>query len=202
VRSRLATGFELRAAQSLALTFDDGPDPVWTPRLLDLLSRLDARATFFMIAWRAASHPDLIARIVAEGHTVGLHCDQHVRHSDRDIGWCRVDTSRALARFNGAGVMPALWRTPWGDRATWSAQVAREYGLRLVGWTVDTHDWRGDSAREMFAAASGKLEPGAIVLAHDGIGPGACREVAAETLGFVELAAAYAAAKGLRLVAL
>jgi peptidoglycan-N-acetylglucosamine deacetylase len=195
-------GFEMQPAQSLALTFDDGPDPVWTPRLLDLLSRLDARVTFFMIAARAASHPDLVARIAAEGHTIGLHCDQHVRHSDRDIGWCRSDSSRALAHLQGAGVTPALWRTPWGNRAPWTARVAREYGLRLVGWTVDTHDWRGDRAREMFAATSGKLEPGAIVLAHDGLGPGAWREAAAETLGFVELAVAHATAKGMRLEAL
>jgi peptidoglycan/xylan/chitin deacetylase (PgdA/CDA1 family) len=192
----------LGAAQPLALTFDDGPDPVWTPRLLDLLARLDARATFFVIAPRARSHPDLVARIVAEGHTIGLHCDQHVRHSTRDISWCREDTSRALSRLKGAGVMPTLWRTPWGDRPPWSRQVASEYGLRLIGWTVDTHDWRGDSAREMFASTSGRLDPGAIVLAHDGIGPGSRRDVASETLGFVELAAAHATGHGVRLEAL
>jgi peptidoglycan/xylan/chitin deacetylase (PgdA/CDA1 family) len=202
VFSRVSTGVERRSAQSLALTFDDGPDPVWTPRLLDLLSRLHARATFFMIAPRAQSHPHLVARMVAEGHAIGLHCDRHVRHSDRDIAWCRGDTSRALARLKAAGVIPTLWRTPWGDRARWSARVAREYGMRLVGWTVDTHDWRGDSAGEMFAAAAGRLDPGAIVLAHDGIGPGSRRDGASETLGFVELAAAHVADRGLNLEAL
>jgi peptidoglycan/xylan/chitin deacetylase (PgdA/CDA1 family) len=195
-------GFDMRVAQSLAVTFDDGPDPVWTPRLLDLLSLLEARATFFVIAPRARSHPDLLARIVAEGHAIGLHCDQHVRHSARDISWCRQDASRALAQLKRAGAMPTLWRAPWGDRAQWSGQVASEYGLRLIGWTVDTHDWRGDSAREMFEATSSKLDPGAIVLAHDGIGPGARRDAAAETLRFVELAAGHAARKGLRLEAL
>lgn len=60
---------------SLALTFDDGPDPVWTPRLLRLLSALGARATFFPIASRAVAHPELIAEMASAGHTIGLHCD-------------------------------------------------------------------------------------------------------------------------------
>jgi len=63
--------------------------------------------------------------------------------------------------------------------------VAQEYGLQLVGWTADSHDWRGDSAADMFAATRSGLRAGAIVLVHDGIGPGARRADARETLGFV-----------------
>jgi peptidoglycan/xylan/chitin deacetylase (PgdA/CDA1 family) len=183
----------------LALTFDDGPDPVWTPRLLDLLGEADARATFFVIAPRAAAHPDLVARILDEGHSIGLHCDEHVRHGTRDIHWGRGDTSRALARIRRRGASPRLWRTPWGDLAWWSGQVAREQGLRLVHWTVDTHDWRGDSAERMFDNTHRQLRDGTIVLAHDGIGPGARRDNAAQTLRFVELAATHARANGLQL---
>ena len=62
---------------ALALTFDDGPDPVWTPRVLDALAACGARATFFPIAPRAERHPALIARMLADGHAVGLHCDEH-----------------------------------------------------------------------------------------------------------------------------
>ena len=190
----------MRRARSLALTFDDGPDPVWTPRLLDLLARLDARATFFVVAPRAVAHPDLVARIIAEGHSIGLHCGEHVRHAAREIGWCREDTSRALVQLkHAAGVVPKLWRTPWGDRAPWTRRVADEYGLRLTGWSVDTHDWRGDNAFQMFRAVADELEPGAVVLAHDGVGPGARRADARETLGFVELTAARAAREDLRL---
>jgi peptidoglycan-N-acetylglucosamine deacetylase len=186
----------------LALTFDDGPDPVWTPRLLDLLDTVGARATFFTIAPRAAAHPDLVARILDEGHSLGLHCDDHLRHSTRGIAWGRGDTSRALARLGALGANPGLWRTPWGDLAWWSEQVASEHRLRLVHWTVDTHDWRGDSARLMFTSTRNRLEDGAIVLAHDGIGPGARRRDATQTLRFVELAAAYAGDQGLELAAL
>ena len=187
---------------ALALTFDDGPDPVWTPRLLDLLGQLGARATFFPIASRAAAHPDLIARMRAGGHAVGLHCDRHVRHSERDVEWLRRDTATALGRLARIEVHPVFWRTPWGDTAPWSVRVAGEYGLRLVGWTIDTRDWRGDRAEQMFDATQDALDAGAIVLMHDGIGPGARRDGVDETLGYVELVAGRAARHGLQFEAL
>ena len=126
--------------------------------------------------------PELIDRILADGHQIGLHCDEHVRHSERSIEWCRRDTARALRLLRSVGVRPTLWRTPWGDTAAWSAQVADENQLRIVGWTVDTHDWRGDTAEQMLRATKDDLRDGAIVLAHDGIGPGARRADARETI--------------------
>ncbi len=184
---------------TLALTFDDGPDPEWTPRLLDVLSGAGARATFFPIASRAAAHPQLIDRIVADGHQVGLHCHEHVRHSERSIEWCRRDTGRALRLLRSVGVRPTLWRTPWGDTAPWSAQVAEENQLRIVGWTVDTHDWRGDTAEQMLRATKDDLRDGAIVLAHDGIGPGSRRADPRETIEYAALVAEHAVAAGLEL---
>jgi peptidoglycan/xylan/chitin deacetylase (PgdA/CDA1 family) len=188
--------------KTMALTFDDGPDERWTAPLLDALARAGARATFFPIASRAAAQPGLVARMLADGHTVGLHGDEHVRHSTRDAAWGRADTERALQRLSTAGAFPTLWRTPWGDTAPWSAEVAGEHGLRIVDWTVDTHDWRGDAAPEMFAATRPGLQAGAIVLAHDGIGPGALRADARETVAYVELVARHAADQKLLLTAL
>lgn len=186
----------------LALTFDDGPDPVWTPRLLDALTALGARATFFPIARRAAAMPHLVARMLREGHTVGLHCDEHVRHSARGPDWLRADTRRALARLRRVGLVPSLWRVPWGAAAPWTAEVASENALALVGWSVDSHDWRGDRAQAMFTAARPDLRPGAIVLAHDGIGPGARRTGAAQTVALSRLIAGHARATGVALRAL
>jgi peptidoglycan-N-acetylglucosamine deacetylase len=168
------------------LTFDDGPDPVWTPRLLDVLASAGAPATFFPIAPRAAGHPDLVARMHAEGHRVGLHCDEHVRHSTQTMAWLIADTDRALERLARLGVTPTRWRTPWGDTAPFTRGVAEARGLVLTGWTVDTHDWRGDSAESMFAATCGDLTDEAIVLAHDGLGPGARRGDARETVAYTE----------------
>src|SRR5690349_2348050 len=110
--------------RAIALTYDDGPDPEWTPRLLDALEHAGATATFFPIAPRAAEHPALIERMLAAGHTVGLHCDEHVRHTDRDEAWLVDDTTRALARLRGVGARPTLWRTPWGATAGFSEAVA------------------------------------------------------------------------------
>jgi peptidoglycan/xylan/chitin deacetylase (PgdA/CDA1 family) len=187
---------------TVALTFDDGPDGRITPRLLDLLAANGATATFFPIAPRAAAQPALVRRMLSEGHTVGLHCDEHVRHSTRTAAWGRADTGRGLARLRELGVRPTLWRTPWGDTADWTGAVAAEHGLDLVGWTVDTHDWRGDSAPAMLQGTREQLCPDAIVLAHDGIGPGALRETAAETLAYAELAIEHARAAGLAVEAL
>ena len=176
----------------LALTFDDGPDPEWTPQLLDLLDSVGAKATFFPIASRAAAAPELLVRMRRAGHSVGLHCNEHVRHSSRDRAWLEQDTREALRLLTAVDVTPSLWRTPWGDTATFSSAIAKANNLRIVGWTLDTHDWRGDSAETMLAATEAGIAAGAIVLAHDGLGPGAERTDVSETLRYVEGAAALA----------
>ncbi len=186
----------------LALTFDDGPDPRGTPAVLDALRRTGARATFFMVGPRAQRSPELVEGVLADGHGVGLHCDEHVRHTDRDRDWVARDTERALARLERLGVTPAIWRTPWGVTCSWTQEIADELGLRLVGWDADTHDWRGDTAPEMLEATRGRLRAGSVVLAHDGIGPGARREDCSETAAYVDLVARHAVTLGLRCAAL
>ena len=187
---------------SLALTFDDGPDPVGTPAVLESLAAVDARASFFVVGPLAERHPDLVRTILDAGHAVGVHCDEHVRHTDRDSNWVIADLARALGRLAALGVRPALWRLPWGVHAPWSEGVARRAGLRIVDWSVDTHDWRGDRAGPMLDATRPGLRDGAIVLAHDGIGPGARRVDARETARYVTLAARVAAERGLTLTPL
>ena len=139
-------------------------------RLLDVLAAGAARASFFPIASRAAAYPELVARMRSEGHQIGLHCDRRVRHSACTEAWLGADTERALERLASVGVAPTRWRTPWGDVARFTRAVARAHGLAVIGWTVDTHDWRGDSATTMFATTRDRLTDTAIVLAHDGIG--------------------------------
>lgn len=183
----------------MILTFDDGPDPVWTPRLLDVLAAAGVRATFFPIAPRAAAHPELVARMRADGHEIGLHCDEHVRHSTRSEDWLMVDTDRALERLAGLGVAPTRWRPPWGDTAPFTRAIADAHDLTLTGWTVDTHDWRGDSAAMMFDVTRDHLTEEAIVLAHDGVGPGARRVDSCETVTYTERVIDFARETGLML---
>ena len=167
------------------LTFDDGPDPVWTRRVLDELRRAGARATFFVIAPLARRYPRLVREISRSGHGVEFHCSRHVRHTEQSRREVELDTRSGLRDLKDLGIRPRLWRPPWGVLAPWSRTVAEEAGLELILWTADTHDWRGDSAREMLDAVSPALVPGAVVLMHDGLGPGARRAGCEETVALI-----------------
>jgi peptidoglycan/xylan/chitin deacetylase (PgdA/CDA1 family) len=167
------------------LTFDDGPDPVWTPRVLACLGDEGARATFFVMAGRAAAHPSLVDRMRAEGHEIALHCVRHVRHTEIDERALRRDTQTGLRLLERLGVRARHWRAPWGITTTASRAVAADLGLELVRWDLDTHDWRGDSAAAMHARVADELRADSVVLMHDGLGPGARRADCRETLRLV-----------------
>lgn len=182
---------------NLTLTFDDGPDPRWTPAVLGALRAANARATFFVLGERVRRHPDVVRRTIAEGHEVGVHADRHRRHTEMTADEGAADLDRALEALDGIGIRPAAWRTPWGTEAGWTRPLAAERGLDLVGWTTDTHDWRGDRAPDMLAAIRPDLRDGAIVLAHDGLGPGATRDGCEETVALVRPLVAAARERGL-----
>jgi peptidoglycan/xylan/chitin deacetylase (PgdA/CDA1 family) len=175
----------------LALTFDDGPDPRGTPAVLDALAGARVRATFFVLGDRAERYPELLARVRDEGHEVEVHGFAHLRHPRTTRRAVERDIDRALATIGGA----RLWRIPWGHLAGYTRDVAKERGLRIVGWSADTHDWRGDSAEVMLAGLD--LAHGGIVLAHDGISVGARRETAEETARLVPCLVEAARRRGL-----
>lgn len=168
-----------------ALTFDDGPDPLWTPRVLDALDGVGARATFFVVPPLAVEHAGVFREVLAAGHEVGLHGVRHVRHTHRTRDEVEADAREGLEMLQALGVEPRLWRTPWGVEASFTRALARELGLRIVHWTADTHDWRGDRANQMLEAVSPALAPGAVVLMHDALGPGARRPGCEETVALV-----------------
>lgn len=169
----------------ISLTFDDGPDPAWTPRVLAALQEADARATFFVISARAARHPDVIHRTLERGHRVELHCTEHIRHSERTRKEVERDTRTGLDTLEALGVRPRLWRPPWGVLAPWSEAVAESFGLGISPWDADTHDWRGDPAAEMLESIGSALTPDSTVLMHDGLGPGARRSGCANTVELI-----------------
>jgi peptidoglycan/xylan/chitin deacetylase (PgdA/CDA1 family) len=183
----------------IALTFDDGPDPAWTPRILAALERRGVHATFFVQARRAVENRDLIEAAIAGGNEIGFHCLDHVRHSERGPDEVAADLEVGLEMLDGIDVRPEVWRAPWGIETDITRSLATEYGLRLWGWNVDTHDWRGDDVRRMFGAldAQGGLRDGDVILMHDALGPGSLREGCAETVALTELLLAGAEADGL-----
>ena len=184
----------------VALTYDDGPDPVWTERVLDALAASGATATFFVLGPEAEGNPHLVRRALAEGHEVALHADRHVRHTEMDAEQIADDAARALERLGALGVEPTRWRVPWGVATGDTRVVADRLGLELVHWTVDTHDWRGDSAEVMQAdCAAGLAADHPVVLMHDGLGPGARRSGCAQTVELTERLLARSGVQGVSL---
>ncbi|MCX5209234.1 bifunctional polysaccharide deacetylase/glycosyltransferase family 2 protein [Kitasatospora sp. NBC_00240] len=163
------------AARTVALTFDDGPDPVWTPQILDVLRRHHVHATFFTVGTQVAAHPELARRIVAEGHQIGLHTFTHT-----DLGaapaWRRSLELREsqLAIAGATGVTTPLLRPPYSsgadalDDADWSAllQAGRE-GYLSVLTTQDSEDWRRPGVDRIVADATPRGTDGQILLMHD-----------------------------------
>ncbi len=174
-----------RGVPRISLTFDDGPHPVWTPRVLGALQRAEARATFFVVVSLARRFPRLISDILRHGHGVEFHCTEHVRHTERSREEVEADVRDGLRELRRQGVRPRLWRPPWGVLAPFTAEVAHASGLELALWTEGSRDWRGDPASEMLERVGPGLRPGSIVLMHDGIGPGALRSGCGETVAFV-----------------
>lgn len=157
------------ARGEVALTFDDGPDPELTPRVLDLLDAHGVRATFFCIAEKAARHPELAREIVRRGHAVENHSNSHehtfalllLRGLRRDL----MAAQTTLAAITGRG--PRFFRPPMGFRNPLLDPVLHEMGLRLVSWTRRGYDTRqGDPARVAAELERG-LAAGDILMLHD-----------------------------------
>ena len=152
----------------VALSFDDGPDPDYTPQILELLGRHRAKATFFLIGERAARHPEMVARIRDAGHEVGNHYYVNgatLRHSDRDFLGYLDRTERAT----GIVSPPKLFRPPGG--VAWSHQLvlARERGYLSVLGSAYPHDPAHPPVWYIRWLVTKNLRPGTIVILHDGI---------------------------------
>ena len=158
-----------------------------------------ARATFFVIAPRAARYPHLIGQIRSEGHSVEHHCVEHIRHTERTEEEVETDTREGLRCLSSLGVTPTRWRPPYGVSAPFTERIAQRHGLTLTHWAADSHDWDGSDAESMLANIAPELEQGGDVLMHDGIGPGVRRTDCSETVRLVGAISCFAAENGLAL---
>jgi peptidoglycan/xylan/chitin deacetylase (PgdA/CDA1 family) len=155
----------------VALTFDDGPDPVFTPKVLDVLSQYQVPATFFMIGWEAAASPDLVKRVVNDGHGVGSHTWSHAdltRQNDVGLG-IQVDKTEALLS-SLTGWKVSCIRPPQGHQNPGLVRKLSDRGLTTVLWSTDTRDWTRPGTNTIVKRALANLSPGTIILLHDGGG--------------------------------
>lgn len=165
-----ATVTRIATAQPyVAMTFDDGPHPRLTPQLLDMLAARGIRATFFVIGRNAARYPQILHRMVAEGHEIGNHTWSHSSlHGHSDVSVLdQVDrTNRAV--YAAVGRPPVTMRPPYGnlhDRQRLMLYQAR--GMPTILWSVDPLDWRRPGSAAVVNRIVGGCHPGAVVLAHD-----------------------------------
>ncbi|MFC9163107.1 polysaccharide deacetylase family protein [Streptomyces fungicidicus] len=159
----------------LVLTFDDGPDPEWTPKVLDVLKKHDAHAVFFVTGTMASRYPDLVKRMVDEGHEIGLHTFNHpdlALQSTKRIDW--ELSQNQLAITGAAGIRTSLFRPPYSsfsaamDNESWPVtQYIGSRGYLTVVNNTDSEDWKRPGVAEIIRRATPHGGKGAIVLMHD-----------------------------------
>jgi peptidoglycan-N-acetylglucosamine deacetylase len=152
---------------AIALTFDDGPHPEDTPRVLDVLARHDARATFFMVGAAAARHPELVARVAGAGHAVANHSWDHPSFRRIDDAARRQQLERTAAALSPHG--HALFRPPFGEQSLSSLRTARRSGYTVVAYDVVAEDWRDHPADYIVGRVMRRLRRGSIVVLHDAL---------------------------------
>jgi peptidoglycan-N-acetylglucosamine deacetylase len=166
-------------SRTVALTFDDGPGP-WTPAVLDALQRAQVQATFFVVGKSAAAEPEMLRRVLADGHALGNHTWSH-KIPSASTGWNRAALAAEIERtsqviLHAVGLKPCLFRPP-GGIVKGADTVSRAAGLSVILWSVDTRDWADQpSSGTNFPkvirkrAALGFAEEHPVILLHDGGG--------------------------------
>lgn len=157
------------ASREIAMTFDDGPDPVVTPRLLDLLAARNVRATFFVLTDKAARQPALMKRMVQEGHEIALHFDRHDRLPSLGLAEARrrlIGARRCLEDIAGP---IRYFRPPFGAQSLSTYFLARSLSLDVVSWGPYAEDWVEQEPEQAAARGLRDLNGGDILLLHDGL---------------------------------
>jgi peptidoglycan/xylan/chitin deacetylase (PgdA/CDA1 family) len=150
-----------------ALTFNDGPDPIYTPRLLEVLEKHGAAGTFFMIGEQAAAHADLVRAVGKGGHAVANHGWDHARFPEISVRECRTQVRRCAEAIRPYG--QRFFRPPQSLQSVRSYLAVRSMGYECVSWSTTVTDWLTDDADQIASRMIEMLKPGRIVLLHDGL---------------------------------
>ena len=149
----------------IALTFDDGPDPIDTPDVLDILKEKNVRATFFVLGQAAQANPDLLKRLVMEGHEIGNHSFNH-DYQQRRLVEEMNQTDQEV--FILTGTHTYFYRPPGGFLSKNQLETVRKNGHIVALWSVDSKDWRNPGVKQIVDNVIKNVFPGAIILMHDG----------------------------------
>jgi peptidoglycan/xylan/chitin deacetylase (PgdA/CDA1 family) len=168
---QMVPGLDPFPSNAVALTIDDGPHPVWTPKILKLLEKLDIKATFCQIGQNAKGHAALAKAIASEGHHIANHTYTHPQPlSKKPVKTIQNELATAQSYIeNASGYVPHLFRSPGGD---WSAAIfkqAASMGLLCIDWEIDPKDWTRPGA-DLIRLRLLHAKPGDILLCHDGGG--------------------------------
>lgn len=158
-------------SKTIYLTFDDGVNPVYTPKLLDLLHEQNIKATFFVIASTLKGNEDLAKRIKDEGHVVGLHSYSHKNQILQSPFGLARDFKKSLEIFYDLGIKATLYRPPWGHVSPIGIWLCNIYKLKTVLWNVIVQDWQEDTTPEIIVnKLRTRVRKGAVICLHDGRG--------------------------------
>lgn len=153
----------------IALTFDDGPDRRFTPQVLDVLQKHHVKATFFLMGSRVKGLPEVTQRIAREGHDIGNHTYWHPKLYAESVArgrWEIKETEQIIQEV--VGYRTTLFRAPYGGLTEELVEEMADMGLTVVGWSVDSLDWKGLSKEEVEANVLKSTRPGSIILMHSG----------------------------------
>ena len=165
-----ATYAQVRVDQPyIAMTFDDGPSAENTPRLLEMLKQRNIKATFFLIGQNVAANPDLVRRILADGHEIGNHSWTHPQLSKLSDDRVTMEITKTQDAIKDAsGFTPTLLRPPYGAITPRQREwVEDRFGLNVILWSVDPFDWKRPGASVITQRILSQARPGAIILSHD-----------------------------------
>ncbi|MGZ4607112.1 MAG: polysaccharide deacetylase family protein [Blastococcus sp.] len=156
------------APDGVALTFDDGPDPLGTPAVLAALDAVGWKATFFLLGSQVRRYPSIARDVVTAGHEIGVHGDEHRNHLARPAAAVRADLERATATISDAtGVRPRWFRPPYGVLSAGSLRAAAALDLTPVLWTAWGKDWEATTPQRIVRLLVRGLRPGGTLLLHD-----------------------------------
>lgn len=154
----------------VALTFDDGPHPEWTPRILDILESFRAHASFFVVGKLAKQHPDIVRRIASEGHTVGNHTMSHSVTILRNHAFYQdeIKKNQELLK-NITGTVPRDFRPPRGLFDIRCFREVASLDMRIVMWSYAPEDWKKTTSAKITRRIHTHMRQGSIILLHDGL---------------------------------